>query len=212
MPIPAPPVGGGLHVRYYTWYEQRPVTRVCSAAHQPNSFNPSAVSGRFRPLYCGGEKPVPTMYGASRIDGALGETVFHDVPGGGHAWSLPRASLYGRLRTVLVPQRQLRLLDLTGWAHKALKIDGRGLVDCGPSEYPTTAQWAERFHSAPEAPDGLYWRSRQFDGSFALILFGDRVAEADLRPVLDETVPLWQGDGLDEVLAAAERANVTILR
>jgi hypothetical protein len=151
------------------------------------------------------------MYAANRVDGALGETVFHDVPSGGDAWLIPRAALYGRLRTLLVPQRPLRLLDLTGWAHKGLQIDGRGLVDCEPSEYPTTAQWAERFHSCAEAPDGLYWRSRQYDKSFALMLFGDRVAESDLRPVLDETIPLWQGDGLDEVLAAAERANVTII-
>ena len=155
---------------------------------------------------------MPTMYGANHVDGALGETVFHDVPAGRAAWAVPRASLYARLRSVLIPQRPLHLVDLTGWAHKALKIDGRALVDCEPPEYPVTAQWAERFHDHPAEPDGLYWRSRQYDRSFAFILFGDRVGMSELRVVLDETIALWQGDGLDEVLAAAERANITILR
>lgn len=199
-------------VRHFTWDEQRPITRVCSAAHQPNYFNTSDVPGRFRPFYCGGAQPVPTMYGASHIDGALGETVFHDVPAGRGGWAIPRVSLYARLRTVLIPQRELRLVDLTGWAHKALKLEGSALVDCEPPEYPMTALWAESFHDLPGALDGLYWRSRQYDRSFAFILFGDRVDQSDLRVVFDETIALWQGDGLDEVLAAAERANITIIK
>jgi hypothetical protein len=151
------------------------------------------------------------MYGSNNIDGALGETVFHDVPAGDERWSIPRTSLYARLRTVLIPQRTLQLVDLTGWAHKALKIEGRALVECSPDEYPVSALWAERFHDVAEASDGLYWRSRQYDKSFALMLFGDRVDSSELRVVFDETVGLWQGDGLDEVLAAAERANITIV-
>jgi hypothetical protein len=212
MPLAAPPSGGALEVRLFTWVEQRPITRVCTASHQPNDFNPSDAPGRFRPFYCGDVQPVPTMYGSTSIDGALGETVFHDVPAGDENWSMPRASLYARLRTVLIPQRALKLVDLTGWAHKALKIDGRALVECDPHDYPVTALWAERFHDVAEAPDGLYWRSRQYDKSFGLMLFGDRVNTSELRVVFDETVGLWQGDGLDEVLAAAERANITIVK
>ena len=123
----------------------------------------------------------------------------------------PRATLYGFVRTTLIPQRALRLVDLTGWAHKALRIDARGLIDCEPDEYPVTAEWAEKFHQQAPDADGLYWRSRQFDRAFAFILFGDRVSEEDLVPVYDETVGLWQGEGLDDVRAAAEIANVTIV-
>lgn len=211
MALALPPADP-LEVAYYVWDEQRPLTRICQAAYQPNTFNPTAVTGRFRPIYCGAAEPIPTMYGANRIDGALGETVFHDVPTGGASWTIPRASLYGLLRTVLIPQRELQLVDLTGWAHKALRISGRALVECEPADYPTTAEWAERFHALSERPDGLYWRSRQYDKSFAFILFGDRVLSSELNAVLDETVPLWQGDGLDDVLIAAERANIAITR
>lgn len=209
MALPAPP-DGALSVNFFSWTAQRPLTRVCRADDQPNTFNPSSDSARFRPLYCGSQDPIPTMYGANNIDGALGETIFHDVPAGGAPWSIPRASLYAKLRAILIPQRDFRLVDLTGWAHKALKIEGRALVDCAPAEYPPTALWAERFHDLPEAPDGLYWRSRQYDRSFALLLFGDRVRIEELRVVYDETIALWQGEGLDDVRAAAERANITI--
>ncbi|HEX8085462.1 MAG TPA: RES family NAD+ phosphorylase [Solirubrobacteraceae bacterium] len=210
MALP-PPAGGPIAGKFYTWAAMRPITRVCDAAHLPNSFNPSDQSARFRPIYCGAPTPIPTMYGSNRIDGALGETVFHDVPPpGGGTWTIPRASLYGKLRSVLIPMRDLRLFDLTGWAHKALMLDGRALVECGPAEYPITAQWAERFHDLPEAPDGLFWRSRQYDKAYALMLFEDRVAVDELHVVFDETVALWEGVGLDELSVAAEAATVTI--
>jgi RES domain-containing protein len=209
MAIPAPP-HGALAVKYFTWNEQRPIIRVCSAQHYPNAFNATDGSARFRPLYCGSADRVPTMYGANHIEGALGETVFHDIPLNNGPWVIPRASLYALLRTMLIPQRHLALVDLTGWAHKALKLNGRSLVECGPAEYSTTALWAERFHDLPEEPDGLYWRTRQYDQCYAVMLFGDRVAESDLQIIFDETIGLWQGRGLDEVLAAAERANITI--
>jgi hypothetical protein len=208
--LPDPPAES-LGVRFFEWSAQRPIIRVCRASDQPNTFNPTAAPGRVRPIDTAvAGQPVPTMYGANRADGALGESVFHDVPTNA-PWTIPRAALYGRLRAVLIPQRPLRLVDLTGWAHKTLRIDGRRLVDCDPAEYAITARWAQRFHAQERAADGLYWRSRQFDRSFAFMLFGDRVAETDLNPVYDETVALWQGEGLEEVRAAAELAEITIV-
>ncbi len=210
-PLASPPTGK-LEVEYFAWEVHRPIIRVAAAAHQPNTFNASATTGRFRPLYALDGTVIPTLYGANHVDGALGESVFHDVPQGVRRWVIPRSSLYARVRAMLIPQRALQLVDLTGWAHKALRIPGRALVDCNPSEYPITASWAARFHRLPEYPDGLYWRSRQYDKSFALMLFGDRVSDQELNVILDETVGLWQGPGFDEVLAAAERAGVTIAR
>ena len=209
MPLPLPPDEPG-EVGYYVWEAYRPIYRVCAAAYQPNSFNGGSAPARFRPFASGDADLVPTMYGSNRTDGALGETVFHDAPSNGREWTVPRRVLYARVRAVLIPLRRLVLVDLTGWAHKALRLDGRALVDCGPSEYEVTAAWAQRFHALNEKPDGIYWRSRQYDRAHAFILFGDRVASEELHVVFDETLALWQGIGLDEVLAAAERASITI--
>ena len=210
MALPPPPAGG-VTARLFEWAALRPIVRVCSTDYPPNTFNPTAKSGRFRPFPAPPAVPIPTVYGSNQLNGALGETVFHDVPAAGGPWEIPRASLYGLVRTYLIPRRTLSLVDLTGWAHKALRLEGRALVECDPTEYPITALWAERFHNLAEEPDGLYWRSRQYDSAVALMLFGDRVGTNELEPVYDETIGLWQGQGLEEVLQAAEQANVTVL-
>jgi hypothetical protein len=209
MTLVGPPVDA-IDVTFSTWVAYRPVVRVCSTEFPPNTFNPGLSPGRFRPFPPPPATPIATMYGSNSGDGALGETVFHDVPTTGGPWDVPRASLYGQVRTVLIPLRDLSLVDLTNWAHKALGVDGRALVDCEPTEYPITARWGERLHDLPEAPDGIYWRSRQFDSAFVMLLFGDRVGTNELHVVYDETVALWQGEGLRLVLDAAQRANVTI--
>jgi hypothetical protein len=208
MALPDPPAGE-LDFGTRTWAAGRPFYRVYRDKFGPNSFNSSRSSARFRPFPSSGN-PIPTMYGSSRVDGALGESVFHDVPAGRGTWVIPRSGLLGQLRTMLVPQRKLELVDLTGWAFKRLGLRGRALVECEPAEYPITARWAERFHASKVKPDGIYWTSRQFDKAAAFILFGDRVERQELDVILDETVGLWQGEGLDEVLAAAELAGVTV--
>src|SRR5690348_13989602 len=105
MALPTPPPGDP-EVRFYTWVALRPIFRVCPAGYPANAFNPTTSSGRFRPFFCGGTTPVPTLYGSNRVDGALGETVFHDVPAGHASWNIPRTSLYGLLRTNLIPRRE----------------------------------------------------------------------------------------------------------
>jgi hypothetical protein len=208
MTLPSPP-GGKLDVPMRAWARLRPIYRVGSAAYLPNAFNSTDTPGRFRPLRVAGTI-VPTLYGANRVDGCLGESVFHDVPANGGPWVMPRAKLYGYVRTTLIPLRELLLVDLAGWAHKRLRLDGRALIESGPADYAVTAEWARRFHDLTAAPDGLYWISRQFDGAQSVMLFGDRVDELDLEPVLDETLALWEGVGLEEVQVAAARADVTI--
>ena len=208
LPSPDP---GDLDVAFTAWAQYRPLRRVCRLEYPANAFNPSDSPGRFRPIYEGGGI-VSTMYASDQLDGAFGETIFHDIPASGGPWHIPREALYGTASTTLIPLRQLRLVDLTGWAHKRLRLEGRALADAPPLDYPVTAEWCARFRSLDEEPDGLLWASRQFDRAVALILFGDRVGADDLHPVLDETVGLWQGLGLAVLEDAAARAGIVIDR
>lgn len=198
-----------MDVRLAIWSELRPLRRVCRLGYAANAFNPNRTPGRFRPFDHRGQV-VATMYGADQLDGAFGETIFHDVPTHGGPWHIPRETLFNQAYTTLIPRRNLELVDLTGWAHKRLRLNGRALAEAEPSEYAVTAEWAKAFHDLPEKPDGLLWVSRQFDRSLAVILFADRVSKADLHAVLDETVGLWQGLGLSVVLDAAARIGVVI--
>jgi hypothetical protein len=187
------------------WEAFRPIVRVCSAGRSPNEANATASPGRFRPVVGRSGLSVATLYGANRLDGALAETVLRDAATG----SLSRRQLLGRMRALLVPLRPLELVDLTGWAHTRLRLPEGTLTGCG-ADYPATATWAQRFYDDSAAVDGLYWRSQRFDRAHALMLFGDRVRPRDLHVVLDETVPLWEGVGFEDMQGIAQAAGIAI--
>ncbi len=82
--LPGPPVdfdlkltGSASGTRLY---------RVHPAHFQGGEFNPNREAtrrGRFHPFTDAQGQAVPTLYAADAIDGALSETVFHNVPGSG---------------------------------------------------------------------------------------------------------------------------------
>ncbi len=65
-------MGGGL----------RSLFRVYTSAYGATEFNPVSGHGRFHPFVDITGQSVSTLYGAMSVDGALSETVFHDIPMG----------------------------------------------------------------------------------------------------------------------------------
>lgn len=167
--------------------------------------------GRFHPIAPKGfHLPLPVLYGASDVDGALSETVFHDVPVRGTK-HVPYAMLLHRLVVALVPRRDLTLVDLTSPGLRRLELTHRELIDSDPRSYRTTAWWAQTLHDHPTQPDGLLWVSRQHNTSRALMLFGDRVPLEDLTAAPDAVpLTLGAGEGLAAVCLAANRAGITV--
>lgn len=168
-------------------------------------YNPGFGRGRFHPF-----DGVPTLYGSSTLDGALSETVFHDLPVRGEGRSVLRSSLKTMLGSVLAPLRDLTLVRLHGFGLHRLGISRAELIASGADRYSQTVRWARALHASSDRIDGLVWVSRQHDTSLALVLFGDRVRRADLE-VLEAPLPLYQGDGFDVVQRAAEQAGITFL-
>jgi hypothetical protein len=110
----------------------------------------------------------------------------------------------------LAPERDLRLVQLHSYGLGKLGLHRAELIDSEVRHYPRTAAWAAAIHAWREKVDGLVWVSRLHDTTFALILFGDRVARGDLR-VVQPPVSIFQGEGFAEVLRAAEQAGIRIL-
>jgi RES domain len=167
--------------------------------------------GRFHPFVPhGGAEPLPVLYGADNFDGAVFETVFHDVPIRGIK-RVPHARLLRRAVVALIPGRTLTLVDLTSDGLRRLGLARGELIDSDARSYPDTAAWARALHAHSRDIDGLLWVSRQRDTSRALVLFGDRVTPDDLE-VDPDGVPLTLGigRGLDLVAAAAARVGITI--
>ena len=67
-----------------TWSAGTSLYRVHPYRHPPDAFNPGTYGdrGRFHPLRNASGRLVPTLYVADSIDGALSETVLHNVYAG----------------------------------------------------------------------------------------------------------------------------------
>jgi hypothetical protein len=211
--VPAPGAPQDLDPLLTEWEAGRKLHRCYDVNWGSRDFyaGDDAHPGRFHPFIPHGyTQPLPVLYGADDFDGAVFETVFHDVPIHG-VKRVPHAKLVHRLVVVLAATRTLTLVDLTSEGLRRLELESHELTTCGPRTYPDTAAWARALHAHAEHIDGLLWVSRQHNTSIALVLFGDRVAADDLEVAADEVpLTLGIGRGLDLVAAAAARVGITI--
>jgi RES domain-containing protein len=196
-----------------TWPAGQPLFRCYDVNWGARDFyaGDEAHRGRFHPVTpAGADSPLPVLYCAEDVIGAVSETVFHDVPVRG-VKQVPHAKLVHRLIVPLISVRDLTLIDLTSPGLSRLGLSRVELIDSDPRSYPGTAEWASALHDHPAKADGLLWVSRLHDRSACVVLFGDRVAPVDLA-VQDGVAPLLLGvgAGLELVSAAADRAAITI--
>jgi hypothetical protein len=176
-------------------------------------FNTTSASRRFRPIQDPSAVIVPTIYGADLNSGALSETVFHDVPVRGPGRRIFRKALVPMVLSTITPNRDLQLVELHGSGLGRLGTSHGELIEAGASQYPRTALWGQALYNHAARFDGLIWRSRQFNDSLALTLWGDRVDRfTDLAPhEHDYPMPLFAGAGFELVCQLAEAAAITIV-
>jgi hypothetical protein len=193
-----------------TWPRGTAITRCHNVSFGATEFNPTAADGRFRPVVSAGVT-VPTIYGADLTAGALSETVFHDVPLRGKARRVQHKTLVPWVRSTITAKRDLRLVRLHAAGLTRLGVRHGELIESSRRQYARTALWAQALHDHGDY-DGLIWRSRQFNDSFAVMLWGDRVDRDDLEADPGVApVPLFAGAGLDEVQRLADEAGITIV-
>jgi hypothetical protein len=167
------------------------------------------LSGRFHPFADREGRVVPTLYAAEDLDGALSETVFHNVPVRGPGKRVAKYVLQPMVASTLACDRALTLVQLYGFGRSRLELSRAELIETEVDHYPHTAAWARALHASGTGIDGLIWVSRQNDASHAMVLFGDRV-ERDSLQVVEAPRPLCFSPGFDDVQRAAEQAGITI--
>jgi hypothetical protein len=155
--------------------------------------------------------PIPTLYAATTVAGALSESVFHDVPYRGRGKRILAARLNGLALSTLIVTEPIRLALVAGLGLRRLGVRRRDLIEGGPGSCAQTAAWALALYNCPVAPSGLLWVSRQDDTANALLLFGDRVPAGSLH-IASDPVPLDVGPGLALVDDAATLARITVVR
>ena len=163
-------------------------------------FDPCVSRGRI----------IGTIYGAQDDAGAIAEYVFRPVPIGTAVRRVGRARLAPIMISTLAISRTLRLASLHGNALRRVGASRAQLIDSEADQYPALTAWGQALHDCPAKPDGIVWRSRHYDDSYTLVLFGDRVGRKELQ-VVEPPLPLSVGRGLERVMELAEQADITII-
>lgn len=207
--LPAPPGPSGLSPLLLSWESERSFVRCHDVRFGATEFNPGHGRGRFHPFVDGSGNVVPTLYAADRLEGALSETIFHDIPVRGEGKRLRRVRFDPFLVSSLACERELTLVQLHGYGLSRIGVSRAELIETEADGYAGTVAWARALHAADARIDGLLWVSRQHDESHALVLFGDRVQRSDLR-VVKSPLPLGFGEGLSAVEHAAEQAGILL--
>ena len=178
-------------------------------SYAPNQFNPGRGGrlGRFHPIRSAQGNPIPTLYASDQIDGALSETVFHDIVAGG---VILRAELATRCLARVELARDITIADLSGHGLRRLGLDRSQLLETGARSYAHTARWAEVIHRSNDVVDGIIWVSRQFDTARALLAFGDRLEKNDFA-LIGAPERLDRGQGYRRAQEAASAAGITIV-
>ena len=155
--------------------------RTHSATLRPGQFNPClGQPTRFAPIQDRGGTCVPSLYAATTEEAAAFESIFHDIEATAAFKTVRLDVVIARSVSQVMPKRDLALVALFGPDLKAWGLKRTDLIDTPKSTYPQTAVWAQAIHGAHASADGLAWTSRQCDPALCVVLFGDRVTEADL--------------------------------
>jgi hypothetical protein len=186
------------------------VHRIHDERFSSRSFNPGFGASRFAPFESGGAK-VPTAYAATSLPCAIFETIFHDVEAGAAFKSVSWSALEMLRHSTLELTRDLRLAQLFSADLMRWGVERSQLIDTPKSAYSATRAWSPPIHDSPQAPDGLVWISRKFDEEKALMLFGTRVQDADLRSVGSAEVTTDRAC-LGAIMDLASRAGIIIAR
>jgi hypothetical protein len=160
--------------------------RVHANRYGAAEFNPGKGNARFSPIFSLKGTVVPTIYAAATVEGAMMESIYHDVPfhAGQHASkTVFKDKLQDQSHSVVTVGEDLNLADLGTKPLHRLGVSRLQLIESDIDQYPLTRAWAAAIHAAAPQVQGLTWMSRQDDSSRAIMLFGDRVKKGALSQV-----------------------------
>jgi hypothetical protein len=175
--LPRPP----LEAQIIPWGRDRDMHRVHESAYLPATFNPSAKgNARFSPIRDSDGNIIPTMYAATSLQGALMETIFHDVPYRKGLKTVFKTRLADKFYSTVRFHAEFQFIDLNKVALRRMGMKPEHLITTTKAHYPETRLWAEALYIHFPSAQGLLWTSRQDDRSLAVVLFGTRVKPSDL--------------------------------
>jgi hypothetical protein len=185
--------------------------RTHASGFRPAQFNPcKGQPTRFAPFADAAGACVPTLYAATSREAAAFESIFHDIEPSAIFKSIRLSVVESRSVSRIAPKRDLFVARLFAPDLKAWGLSRGDLIETPKSTYRQTVLWAEAIHRARPDLDGLIWTSRQCDPERCIVLFEDRVGEADfdVRDCIDVST---DASLLLELRSFGKRAGVTIV-
>lgn len=155
--------------------------RVHDDQFAADSYNPGSTPARPTHRFSFfGSPTIPVLYASDTLEGAVSETILHDIPAAGGR--VEARVVRTKVLSTVVVQRPLRLLSLHGLGFRKIGAEEDSITRTPPSDHVSTVPWAEAAHRT--GLDGLCWMSRHHDTSRAVVLFGATAApgaSADVR-------------------------------
>lgn len=185
--------------------------RVHKNQYLPNIFNPSVKgNARFSPIRNTRGDIIPTLYAATTMQGAMMETVFHDVPYKKGIKTVFKRHLAGEVHSTLMFHVDFNLVDLSKVALRKMGIKPEHLISTTKAHYPETRAWAEALYAEYPAAQGLLWTSRQDDRCNAVVLFGSRIEPSEFSATGTSTTLMTAGVVWDPVSQLAINMDVIL--
>jgi hypothetical protein len=183
-PAKAPPKTRTVAPR--TWWRVHSFDPL-TGKYGPVAFNNSAASqARFSPLFGAKGAVIPAIYAAQSLEGALMESVLHNVPfpssGYQHDFKQDREGTYHVSQVSTTSA--LTLVDLTTPGLQSMGLRPSDLFEGNKRDYPRTQRWAEWFRGQCATAHGLYWVSRRYNEAAVMVLYADRVPSGTLKAVV----------------------------
>jgi hypothetical protein len=203
---PSPfPASNSYEIKAGTRFHRVHDQRFGSCSFNPGKGRPS----RFAPLFPGSEA-VPTQYLATDYECAVHETIFHDVPIDEPNKTVGVDNIKPLAHSVIELKRDLVLVPLFGPDLARWGVSRTHLIDTTAADYHITAQWALAIHQSRPDAHGLIWTSKRCDPQQAVLLFGDRVAETDLREISNVAIYSNVGE-MRQITNFAARVDITLV-
>ena len=173
----------------------------------PQAFNTSGCGqARFSPLRAG-RRVVPVLVAAQTLDGALMETVLHDVPfpSEGHIHDLQRdlqSDLHASRVRLTAP---LQLVDLSKLGLQRMGLRVSQMCETDACDCARTQAWARWLRTTVPQAQGLYWMCARQPECAGLMLFGDRAAAGVVAPTAEPSLHVGHAQVLGALLALLHR-------
>lgn len=214
MPQATPPQQYEATPNRYVLRTDTALFRLHERARHAAEFKPAHVSfgspgGRFDGTP---EDPFSSYYAGLNVTTALAEVLLRNLGFGADGQRLiRRAQIAGRRFSAVRANRELELVSLLDAPDLAAVAQDSWLVDAeGREAYPHTRRWAVWIRSQAPWADGLIWPSKRDTGKPAVVLFGDRCADAlaDAEPELQIDLDTPIGEAWLTKMLAPYRAGV----